>query len=65
MNLDDLQAELARQDEALATAMNELKDLGDVQIQLPAAVLSEIDETCTVHASAGSLNPNYLTGVRA
>ena len=63
MTLDELHAELARQDEALATAMNELRNLGDVQIQMPEAVLREIDETCTVHVS--SPTPNYLTGLRA
>lgn len=63
MTFDEIQAELARQDEALAAAMNELSNLGDVQIHLPEAVLREIDDACTAHVS--SLNPNYLTGLRA
>lgn len=63
MTLDEIHAELARQDEALATAMNEIRNLGDVQIQMPEAVLREIDEACTVHASP--LNPNYVNGLRA
>jgi hypothetical protein len=65
MNLDRIHAELEQQNQALETAMKQLQNLGDVQIQLPEAVLRELDEACTVHATAGTLDLNHLTGVRA
>ncbi|CAN5677645.1 hypothetical protein BH09MYX1_BH09MYX1_61120 [soil metagenome] len=65
MNLDDIQAELARQDQALATAMNDLNQLGDVQIQMPAETLRDLDDACTVRTTSSSLDPNYLNSLRA
>lgn len=65
MNLEQMQAELEQQNEALGAAMKQLQNLGDVQIQLPEAVLRELDDACTVRATAGSLDLSHLTGVRA
>ena len=62
MNLEDLKAELAQQNEALATAMNELTNLGDVQIQLPAETLRGVDDACAVHVTSDLRN---LNGLRA
>lgn len=64
MNLQEIQAELGRQDEALATAMKTLESFGDVQFQIPAEALRELEDACTVHTSTCSLTP-YLNGVRA
>ena len=61
--LAELQAELARQDEALATAMRAVEELGDVDIRIAAEALREIEDACTPRASVIS-QPLYV-GIRA
>ncbi len=65
MNLEQMQAELEQQNEKLGAAMKQLEDMGDVQVHLPDALLRELDDACTVRATAGALDLNHLTGVRA
>ena len=42
--LETMQAELERQDEAFATFEKTLRDLGDVELAVPHALLEELDE---------------------
>lgn len=60
-NLEDLQAELARQNAALETANTTLAELGDVQIQIPEELLTQLDDACTPQASVTT----YNAGLRA
>src|ERR1035437_7132445 len=61
MNLDDLQAELARQNAALETANTALAEMGDVQIQIPEelpGLLPSVSKALdTPLGSVGSLLP--------
>ena len=61
MNLEDLQAELARQDAALETAHTALAAMGDVQIQIPEELLTQLDDACTPQTSVTTHHP----GLRA
>ena len=49
--LERLRAELATQDEALATAKEHLAEMGEVQFQMPKELLDQLDDACMVHAS--------------
>ena len=60
-NLEDLQAELARQNTALEAANTALTEMGDVRFQIPEEQLAQLDDACTVQASVVP----YNAGLRA
>jgi len=49
--LEHLRAELRAQDEALATATEQLAEMGEVQFHIPRELLEQLDDACTVRAS--------------
>jgi division protein CdvB (Snf7/Vps24/ESCRT-III family) len=59
--LEALQAEFARQTEALAAASKQLAAMGDVELGIPREVLEQMDEACRVRVS-GAVN---LVALRA
>lgn len=61
MNLEDLKAELARQDTALEDAKTAVAQLGDVQLQIPEELLAQLDDACTPQTSVTT----YHAGLRA
>ena len=60
-NLEDLQAELARQNTALEAANTALTEMGDVRFQIPEEQLAQLDDACAVQTSVIPYNP----GLRA
>lgn len=59
--LEEMQAEIARQDEAFAAFEATLRALGDVELAVPHAVLEELDELARPRAPTAAMP---LFGIR-
>lgn len=60
-NLEELEAELARQNTALEAANTALGEMGNVRFQIPEEQLAQLDDACAVQTSVIPYNP----GLRA
>ncbi len=60
--LEKMQAEIERQDEAFAAFEKTLRDLGDVELAVPQAFFTELEELCEAAPRTSFVMP---LGIRA